>query len=428
MRIPVAVLALFAAASLSAQNIRFDPPDPTTRTPVTAHLVGNFTICAPGVQRNGSIISITLNNCLQLPSFPVDEPVDLGLLPAGVYDVVAGFPAILSAIGEGTLVVRDAAPPFQLTPNVLASGGSAVVITGHDLIRCTAGITPPICETPIVKFGDTTTFVTSATPDQIVVHPGNLHPPGPVDVTIDRNGNVLRAIAAFYFAPSDKAPDPAFYERVLFPLSNGEVQSGAFGTQWVTFIYLRNENDFGLDLAPQPLFNLGCFSECSIQIEKHSTRTTTYNAPKGFFAYVPRQGARNTHFEIVARDLSRQGKSAGTEIPVVREKDFYDRPLVLLNVPTDPGFRVALRVYGMPANLTIQPLTRDEKLVSTLISPTGNPPFAQISDLIATYPQLVGKIQLRVTLTPSIPGNPDLWAFISVTNNETQQVTTISPQ
>jgi hypothetical protein len=131
--------------------------------------------------------------------------------------------------------------------------------------------------------------------------------------------------------------------------------------------------------------------------------------------------------------MSRQAEALGAEIPVVREKDFFGRPLELLNVPTDLRFRVALRVYdrGLPAaiGLTIYSFNTDESLVSTFLFPgRQNPAYVQISDLIATYPQLAGKGPLRITLTPPIQGNPSLWAFVSVTNNETQHVTTISPQ
>jgi IPT/TIG domain len=432
MRIPVAVLTLFVATSLSAQNVRFDPPNPTSRTPVTAHVVVAITHCgAPSgaVSRNGSIISIALApNCAPAtdPIFgTVDIPVDLGVVPPGVYDVVASPGMLLVAIAEGTLVVRDAAPPSQVTPNVSALGGLQVALTGSNLISCTAGITPPICTNAIVKFGDSVATIVSATPDQILVQAPQ-HSPGIVDVTIDRNGNVLRSTASFYYAPNDKTPDPAFYEPVFFPIAFSG--PGAFGSQWTTQINMRNENDYSVALLPLSTFNLGCVFECDLLVPKHSTRTTGINTPNGFFAYVPRQASPAVHFDTLIKDLSRQSEALGTEIPVVREKDFFDRPLELLNVPTDPRFRVALRVYGPSASLTIQPLNSDDVLVSTFVNATGNPPLAQISDLVGTYPQLAGKGPLRITVSPSIPGNPNLWAFVSVTNNETQHVTTISPQ
>src|SRR5438874_10668645 len=153
MRIPVAVLALFVAASLSAQNVRFDPPNPDSRTPITAHVVGPFSPCTPTAEQNGMRLSIHLHNCsLPLSGPPVDLQVDVGVLPAGVYDVVVGFapPAILIGLGSGTLVVQDAAPPLRLTPNIAAIGGTQVTLTG-----------PMFGPNPAVRFGDAVATVVS---------------------------------------------------------------------------------------------------------------------------------------------------------------------------------------------------------------------------------------------------------------------------
>jgi hypothetical protein len=422
--ITVAIALSLVTTIAVADTIRFDPPNPTSRTPVTAHLIGNFSACtSPTVTRNGRIVSITLGSCM-LPLQPpvVDLPVDLGLVEAGVYDVVAGFSTILIAVGEGTLIVQDAAPPFQVMPNVAAFAGDEITLSGHDLILCAGGS----CTTPGVKFGGVVASQISATADRITVHAPQ-HDPGPVDVTIDRGGSVLRSTAAFYYTPKDRSPDPAFYEPVLFPVAfNG---AGAFGTLWNTDIQLRNENDYALAIWPLSAFNRCVIFECNMLIDPHSTRTTVTNIPGGLVVFIPRQAMPKIHFGLLVRDLSRQAEALGTEVPVVREKDFFDRPLELLNVPTDPRFRVTLRVYELGPtaglSLVIRPLATDEVLVSTNIFPVG---FAQVADLVVTYPQLAGKGPLRITLTPLFPAGPTLWGFVSVTNNETQHVTTISPQ
>lgn len=55
--------------------------------------------------------------------------------------------------------------------------------------------------------------------------------------------------------------------------------------------------------------------------------------------------------------------------------------------------------------------------------------FAVINDLIAKYPQLTGLGPLRVEIDPLIrDGARSAWGFITVTNNETQHVTVLSPQ
>ncbi|HEY8183628.1 MAG TPA: IPT/TIG domain-containing protein, partial [Thermoanaerobaculia bacterium] len=392
MRIPVAVLALFLATSLSAQNVRFDPPNPTARTPITAHVIGYFSPCTATAVQNGMRLSIQLHNCTLPYSGPlVDLPVDLGVLPVGVYDVGVGFapPAILIGLGSGTLVVQDAAPPFQLTPNVAVLGGMQVTLTGPNLISCTAGITPPICTDAIVKFGDSVATIISKQQGEIVVQAPQ-HDPGIIDVTVERPGSTLRSTAAFYYVPNDKIPDPAFFEPVLFPIAFSG--PGAFGSLWQTEIDLRNENDYPLTLSSASIFTMCVFLPCNPdrRLPRHSTvRVNFLNIPNGYIELIPRQAEPAVHFGVLVKDMSRQAEALGAEIPVVREKDFFGRPLELLNVPTDLRFRVALRVYdrGLPAaiGLTIYSFNTDESLVSTFLFPgRQNPAYVQISDLIAT--------------------------------------------
>lgn len=410
-------ISLLATAAFAA-NMRFDPPNPTSRTPVTAHVIGNFSTCSPTVMRNGTIIDITLENCsLQSPPPLVDVPADLGIVPAGIYDVVVGYPVILIGVAEGTLIVQDAAPPFQVTPNA-GMPGDVITIRGKLL---GTGVT----------FGGVGATVVNATSDQLVVRAPQ-HDSGPVDV----ESAALHSTAAFYYVPNNGPPDPAFYEPLLIPVAF--TGSGAFGSQWTTEVSLRNENDFPLEVLPlnslSPECNLISLGKCAGNPPARSTAVIdALSAPQGLLTYLPRQAAPKVHLGLLVRDLSRQAQSLGTQIPVVREKDFFDRPLELLNVPTDPRFRVSLRVYdlGTPNGIhcTIQPLSGDETLVDTFVFPAGHDPsYAQISDLVATYPQLAGKGPLRITIDPPIAGNPTLWAFASVTNNDTQQVTAISPE
>jgi len=75
-------------------------------------------------------------------------------------------------------------------------------------------------------------------------------------------------------------------------------------------------------------------------------------------------------------------------------------------------------------------------LQDTLRLALGNNQTAEasvtISDLVARYPQLAGAGPLRIELrrefdTDFGPADPGIWGFVSVTNNDTQQVTVIAP-
>ncbi|MGZ5494745.1 MAG: hypothetical protein ACXWHG_14165, partial [Thermoanaerobaculia bacterium] len=105
-----------------------------------------------------------------------------------------------------------------------------------------------------------------------------------------------------------------------------------------------------------------------------------------------------------------------------------------LNVPTDSRYRVALRLYRIDDRSTLririrQMFSKDSPLVDDdiALSPVGTHRVAYIGDLIAAYPQLGGKGALRIDVDTSVPSRSS-WGFVSVTNNQTQHVTVISPQ
>jgi len=364
-------------------------------------------------------VSITMNGC----TLPLKNPfahvsADLGLFSPGVYDVIVGVPGFLIGLNESDLVVQDAAPPLVITPNVAMFAGDRIVLTN------TNSPSSPLVFTanPLVFFDNVQANVLSANPDEIVVAAPN-HAPGVVDLFV----NGIRVVGAFYYVPNDKTPDLAFYEPVLFPV--GFSGPGAFGSLWATEIFLRNENEFAITLSPLSTFNLGCVPfQCELKIPPHTTRTTGTTTPNGFIAHVPRMAAPNVHFGLLVKDLSRQSEALGTEVPVVREKDLYDHALELLNIPTDLRFRVTLRIFTLsgPGSVKVEIASMSgENLVSTSVLTSGNPAYIQLSPM---FPQIAGKGPLRIRISPPLAGDRSLWAFASITNNETQYVTTISPQ
>jgi hypothetical protein len=430
--LPLLLIITFTA---SAANIRFDPPDPNSRTAVTAYVTGAVNSCDPQgstVTKNGSTISIAIDVPCSIP-FPVIKgwtiPVDLGLIPPGVYSVTAAVPGI--TLGSATLVVRDASPAFDVVPNVTSAAGDQVRLIGKNLVSCAQS-----CAAPTVKFGDAVAPIDSVSAGEIDVR-APVHAAGPVDVTVESDNSVLRSPGAFYYVPSlVQQLDPAFYEPVLIPVIYSG--PGAYGSQWDTEVVLRNENDYQLTLPEGSIFSVSCgiILPCAGRPLPHrAMKLTGIQYPTGYIQFVPRQAAASLHFDVLFRDLSRQAEAFGTEIPVIREKETFDRPFELLNVPTDSRFRVGLRLYAFGAaafpHITISSLDSDLALVSTDmqlyaeasgVSVGTTPAYAQISDLVVAYPQLVGKGPLRIVI------DRGAWAFVTVTNNETQQVTTISPQ
>jgi hypothetical protein len=124
----------------------------------------------------------------------------------------------------------------------------------------------------------------------------------------------------------------------------------------------------------------------------------------------------------------------GTEIPVVREREMTSRSLDLVAVPTDSRFRRTLRIYATgPTFLWVNFTDGAETFQRTVTLAAGGdgfePAYAELSD----FPTFAsGAKQATVTIeappTASPFPQPPYWAFISVTNNDTQVITTITPQ
>jgi len=210
---------------------------------------------------------------------------------------------------------------------------------------------------------------------------------------------------------------------------------GANGSNWTTDVALRNENDYALPVIS--LFDEVCFPVCDVRPAGHTTRLVTgINQPNGYLLNVPRQAAPKLFFGTLARDLSRQADALGAEIPVVREKDFFDRPFTIPNVTADTRFRVALRLYridgGTSLEYALRPALADTPVVNEFVtlSPVtsgSSLTSAFISDVVAKHPEFALKGPLRLTIYAPA-GLPSSWGFVSVTNNASQHITIISPQ
>ena len=246
------------------------------------------------------------------------------------------------------------------------------------------------------------------------------------------------ALAISLFAAPGGAVE---FERVLLPIILNSEVPGAFGSRWTSDFLVRNDNDETVIVTPG-------LSPCPIECATGVVSPHVSFRPEvslrfpypGAFLFVSRPGNARVSFNLRVLDLSRQALAWGTEIPVVREKDVRTDAITLLNVPTDSRFRTMLRVYDFDGAADDQVRVRiyaanDQAVLAdsivTLRSPSGLPEaipgYAQIGNLTDTYPQLLSADRLRIEITPVTPG-VRFWAFVSVTNNDTQHVTTITPQ
>jgi hypothetical protein len=155
------------------------------------------------------------------------------------------------------------------------------------------------------------------------------------------------------------------------------------------------------------------------------------NRPAGLVLFVPR--GSDLAFTSHVRDVSRDASQWGTEMPVVRERDTRDQ-VIFSNLPFDPRYRLQLRIYGIdgvsiPLVVSSGPNFHREVDVRGPCTETpcnsNEPAYASLDlGVISPPPGFPNTIILEQQLDQP----RRLWAFITVTNNDTQHVTVISPQ
>jgi IPT/TIG domain len=167
---------------------------------------------------------------------------------------------------------------------------------------------------------------------------------------------------------------------------------------------------------PQVSLEPGTFGADLVDYTLYQTGTP------GRFIEVPREQKDDLSVSLRVYDTSRAAENFGTEIPVVRTTDFYRTGFALLGVPLDPGFRNTLRLYATGPT-TVQLLVGND--IHDIQLRAGahvfDPAYAQFT----AFPAGSGTIRVLVA---GEENGPAVWGFISVTNNTTQHITTITPR
>jgi hypothetical protein len=342
-------------------------------------------------------------------------------------------------IAEMSFEVVPGGHAFEIIPSSARLEGGTPV-----RIRPGYGECSLICQEYRVLFdGVPGTVVGGSGRDAEVIPPP--HAAGRVDVTIHTtNGGTLTREDAFLYYDFSAGPPPEAFETILVPLMfEGE---GAFRSAWTSELMIRNRSDQGVD-PWNPIVRCGPTERCHPQIPAGVTLRLSpgllMSWIHGYLLAVPREQADDLDLTLHIRDLSRQAESFGTEIPIVREKDLPRSPVTLLGVPVNDRGRVMLRIYDIAAVDGTPVVVRfrlDDgtqyggdwhltlRTVARCIAPCWLPDPAGIALPLfgAPMPPNLTQDHLHVEVEPLMP-HSRLWAMITVTNNETQQVTTITP-
>jgi hypothetical protein len=260
------------------------------------------------------------------------------------------------------------------------------------------------------------------------------------DVTVKLpNGRTLVFVNAFRYGAD--APDQ--WDRVLFPTNF--TGRGAHGSEWHTDIVIRNDSPVRVDTEPLFWFDPASPVTPPMTAIEPGGRGNFFEEQRdgGRFLYVPRGLESWFAYSSHAVDRSRSTTDLGTEMPVVRAED-TSRTLRFVEIPVDPRYRAKLRIYDFDATNLHTALVmlrnpqndqliamRDVRLTGAPICASPLPCFASQPSFgyldLEQLPELRGAGAVDVWVYAR-RGDARLWAFVSITNNETQAVTLHTPQ
>lgn len=427
-------LYVLAALPGTPAEMWADPPDPTNQTSISFHYYKPWhNVCVPQFEqatRNGSRVDVLWRvpggGC---PQGFVDwhAVAPLGLFEPGTYEVVPqvrGRAGTIIADVPFKLIVRDTSAPWTVAPLYASTrGGTDIVLSLKSCPDTPEDVRVSIDGKAVSARLDHCTITVTAPPRAV---------PGAADITITLDGQAFTSVAAFRYVDPEAAPDPAVAERVLVPiLYSGP---GAFGSQWVTEATIRTDEPFDWYR-----FRPCSTSQCGGPVggaSVASLMTMFGQRPEGLLLFFDRT-PNGVSLASSIRETSRQ-QSWGAGIPIVRERDFRMGETSFSNATLDPRYRTTLRIYGVDgvldsmsihvrsasghANLVVRPMSTCNSV------PCNSDRPAYVSVDLTTAAASAGAGAVTVLMAPSIASPARrYWAFITVTHNETQAVTVITP-
>jgi hypothetical protein len=308
------------------------------------------------------------------------------------------------------------------------------------------------CTAPAVMFGSKSAEAVERISDSEVqaVAPTQTHV-SVVDVTVRGDGYSYVLPSGFTYV------NLTDYERFLVPVSTRNPVPGGFGSLWQSEFRLVNQSAITLEPGID-VFHLEAREIANPPLTLNQVVAPTLAMPRldsdfppTTLFYVRKELASYFSPQLRIRDLSRQSETWGTEIPVVRESNLRSN-FTLLDIPMKDGFRQTLRLYitdyvGCCATRVTflsqtgeELLNRDVFLQHANGSIGGLVPSPYLREGSREFPLQPAYAQIDLQSIPELAGHDTIWiraqsygaihmwGFVSVTNDATQHVTTITPQ
>ena len=430
MRYALVSVLLISATSAAALPIAFTPPLPDSDDRIEVRFFGVCASVCSVEKATASVtgrvvtIAVTLQGSV-LPSItPWEGTATIGPLAPGSYQVrvVVDETNFVGADRERELIVTEANPPFQVRPFAARRGETIAIMadSSRALARCTSsGCSPADFRINGFSFRDARATV----PNVVHARVPDV-PPGLYDVEVFFPSLQTRAVAAIRVFENLVSDDPSF-ERILVPTAfRGR---GAFGSEWRTDVFARNTA-----IHRMPLFGIADVdSGSSVNVVERLP-----NDDRGTFLFVDRASARSLALAGFIRDVSHDGARWGVELPLVREEDFRRYVLDFAAVPMDRNARATLRIYALDTTnvdfAVIISGTANEILRQISVTASSpdetRPAYASLSLSSTGLEDQTATITIYPMSSSSESRFASFWAFVTVTNNDTQHVTIITPQ
>jgi hypothetical protein len=353
-----------------------------------------------------------------LPRYPVgsDAAVPLTVSNAGPHD--ARNVLVVFTRGFG---------PQQLTA---AGDGWTCAAAGPDQVVCTRPLLA-------AKSSSTITFRVPVTPEH---------------ETAWYFARGLAEDAHDYTIPHEVlAPRPMFeektYQQILIPLISADTP-GANGALWKNELRMIVDGSRQLEIHPNVCDFISFCDRAPLPLGRPFDPRDAgliYADPEwrgGQFLYISTADAASLRINARIYDASRDGEGAGAEIPIPRVADFTSGTIALFDIPLAPHLRHNLRIYdaaGRAVSAVIHVFADDEtapratveyglrtrgSLLTSFRKPV-RPGYVEVDP--THFAGLAGAARMRVEIEPK-NRTDRLWAFLTVTNVETHQVTAFTPQ
>lgn len=239
----------------------------------------------------------------------------------------------------------------------------------------------------------------------------------------------LLLLLALPAAAQFESLDPSDYERMLVPVAGST--PGQFGSVWTANVSAYADGGMFF-VVPYCTRGIVCGYDYFLKGGTPSTFAVNSNV-SGAFLYVPKESTNHVDLVVHVRD-DRHPADSNVDVPVVRAADFRST-IRLLDVPIAAGVRSMLRVYGSgPEPVTVTARDAAGQQVGTItLQLAGGAHGSMGWDAFVIVPAtaadpltaFAGQSSIMLDIT-SDTGSP-IWAFVSVTNNDTQHINLVVP-